>query len=268
MEFEAMVNAHYGNDEIFERVVAALANAGIDPAHPTIEELAPIDHFHGGGLNASKILAEKTEIRSGMHVLDAGCGVGGPARFLASAYGCTVVGVDLSERFIAAARRLNELLGLANQVEFRVANVADTGLSGGTFDVAWSQNVFMNVEDKEAAFREILRVLKPGGTFLLQVTTGQPGGWNYPVPWASGPDMDFVSPAPDVRRDVLEAGFEIVDWDESALAPSAGGQQVTPGINPAAIMDLADFDAARANSDAANKSGHNHRVIAVLKKQS
>lgn len=199
-------------------------------------------------------------------MLDAGCGVGGPARFLASSYACSVVGVDLSERFIAAAKRLNELLGLTGQVEFRVANVADTGLPEGAFDVVWSQNVFMNVEDKKAAFTEILRVLKPGGTFLLQVSTGQPGGWKYPVPWASGPEMDFVSPATDVRRDALEAGFEVVDWTESQLAPSQAGQQITPGINPAAIMDLADFAAARANSDAANKSGHTRRVIAVLRK--
>jgi cyclopropane fatty-acyl-phospholipid synthase-like methyltransferase len=50
-------------------------------------------------------------------LLDIGCGIGGPARWIAAKYGCRVTGVDLTAEFCAAARELNNLTGLADRVE-------------------------------------------------------------------------------------------------------------------------------------------------------
>ena len=99
----SQINTHYVNDGIYQRILAALREAGIDPVAATVADLAPIDQFHTGGLPATRSLAERLEINPRTKVLDAGCGIGGGARFLADAYGCAVVGPDLAEEFIEAA---------------------------------------------------------------------------------------------------------------------------------------------------------------------
>jgi hypothetical protein len=48
MDFNPQITAHYGHDDIYSRILAALREAGIDPAAVTIENLAPVDQFHTG----------------------------------------------------------------------------------------------------------------------------------------------------------------------------------------------------------------------------
>ena len=79
--------------------------------------LAPIDHFHGKGVIATEELAAALQPKPSDHILDIGCGIGGPARWIAAKYGCRVTGVDLTAEFCAAARELNSLTGLADRVE-------------------------------------------------------------------------------------------------------------------------------------------------------
>ena len=76
--------------------------------------------------------------------------------------------MDLADDFIAATGPINELLGLADLVQCQVGDVTDTGLPDHSFDLVWSQNVLMNVEDKAAALGEAYRLLAPGGSFVLQ----------------------------------------------------------------------------------------------------
>jgi cyclopropane fatty-acyl-phospholipid synthase-like methyltransferase len=64
------------------------------------------------GLEATDRLARFAGIESGTNILDAGSGLGGPSRYLASTYGCRVVGVDLSPSFVAVAQLLAQRTGL------------------------------------------------------------------------------------------------------------------------------------------------------------
>jgi hypothetical protein len=90
-EYEAGVNQHYGRPALSEIILNGLQAAGQDPANPTPEDLAPVDQFHIRGLEATLELARLAEIRADDVVLDIGGGLGGPARALASQFGCSVL---------------------------------------------------------------------------------------------------------------------------------------------------------------------------------
>ena len=110
------VRDHYGTTSLVRRIDEALHHAGLADGIIGWADLAPLDQFHVRGLGATRELAEALGIDAGAHVFDVGCGLGGPARFLAATYGCYVTGIDLSQPFIEAARTLTERCGLAGSV--------------------------------------------------------------------------------------------------------------------------------------------------------
>lgn len=156
------INRHYGGTDISARILAALQEAGRDVNALTRDDLAAIDEFHSGGREATRRLAQLTGLSKGMHVLDVGSGVGGPARTLAAEFGCKVTGLDLTEEFCRAATMLTERLGLGDRVTFRYGNALDMPFDNGIFDVVWTQNTLMNIENKRRLFKEVYRVLRRG----------------------------------------------------------------------------------------------------------
>src|SRR5262249_16351393 len=90
-------------DVILPALPAALKAAGKDIEHLTPDDLAPVDEFHSGGRNATVRLAQLAGIDGSQRVLDVGCGIGGPSRYLASKFGCRVTGLDLTQEFVALA---------------------------------------------------------------------------------------------------------------------------------------------------------------------
>jgi 2-polyprenyl-3-methyl-5-hydroxy-6-metoxy-1,4-benzoquinol methylase len=115
------VGEHYGRRDLASAILIAL-RAGKDPAALTIEDLAPIDQLHARGSEATLELARLAGITAGMRVLDVGGGLGGPARTLASAFGCSVEVLDLTEEFCRAGEMLTARTGLADLVCFRQGN--------------------------------------------------------------------------------------------------------------------------------------------------
>ena len=158
---------------------------GCDPGRPTFEALAPYDHFHGRGLEATEDMANRLHVSGTDHVLDVGSGIGGPARYMARRFGCRVSGIDLTAEFCDVARHLTARLGLAERVSFEQGDALGMPFSDAAFDGAFSMNVSMNIADKRALYREIHRVLKPGARLgLLEVVQGRGGEPDYPTPWA------------------------------------------------------------------------------------
>ena len=97
----AGLDAHYSARDIEARILAAVRAAGLNPEQRlSPEELGALDHFHTGGLRASRELLELAQIRAEDRVLDIGAGLAGPARLLASALGCRVDCVETVARLL------------------------------------------------------------------------------------------------------------------------------------------------------------------------
>ncbi len=209
-EIEGAVAAHYAQGDLESALLAEMAKAGFDPHELTAADLAPMDEFHIGGLEASKALARHLPEGPGCRLLDIGCGIGGPARFFAEALDCEVVGIDLTPDFIAVAEGLTRRVGLGDHVSFHVASALDLPFHDAAFDCATLLHVGMNIADKQALFAEAARVLQPGATFAVyDVMRLAPGDLNWPLPWSSVPETSFVGTQADYRQALEAAGFEI-----------------------------------------------------------
>jgi arsenite methyltransferase len=126
---------------------------------------------HLGGLGATEKLVELCHIDEGTYVLDVGCGAGATPCFLARKVGCRVVGVDISERMIERSRERARREGVADRVEFRVADALDLPFEDDLFDAVITESVTAFPEDKQGAVNEYARVAKPGGYVGLNEST-------------------------------------------------------------------------------------------------
>jgi ubiquinone/menaquinone biosynthesis C-methylase UbiE len=210
MDIEAAVARHYTQGSLAKTLLSALEAGGKDPDKLTIDDLSGIDEFHLGWSAATEELAEDLGFTPAMHVVEIGSGIGGPARHLAHALGCTVTGVDLTPEFVEVADMLTRRCHLAGRVSFLQANALAMPFGAGRFDGAVMLHVGMNIADKPALFKEVRRVLKPGARFgVYDIMHMAKGGLPYPMPWAMTPDTSFVEAPDHYRQALAKAGFTI-----------------------------------------------------------
>jgi len=118
-------------------------------------------------LNTNKFLAEQADIKPGERVLDAGCGVGGSAFWLAKNRGVHVTGITLSERQLAKAKELAAKLGLEKQTEFSLQDYTKTDFPDGSFDIVWAIESVCYAVEKPDFLCEAYRLLKYGGRLVV-----------------------------------------------------------------------------------------------------
>ena len=227
------VEAHYAVGDIEKRILTAIRGAGMDPEQRLAPaDLAALDHFHTGGIGASRELLELAQIRDGHRVLDIGAGLAGPARLLASTLDCRVDCVELSADYCAGALLLNRLTGLDARIDLHNCSALDLPFPDGSFDAAWMQNVGMNIADKARLYAEVHRVLRPSGRFAFQeIIAGEVATSYFPLPWATDPADSSLVPAEELLSLLGAAGFVVElfeDTSETHLratpAPAAPGQ--------------------------------------------
>lgn len=273
-EYDEIVKKHWSQTDLGDRILTALQNAGKDIDALTMEDISLIDQFHGGGLAATRELAQLASPREGMHVLDVGSGIGGPARTLAAEYGCYVTGLDLTEEFCVVAEMLTARLGLSDKVTFNRGSALDIPFEDETFDAVWMQNVSMNIEDKPKLYNEIRRVLRKGGLMAIQdAMAGPVSPIHFPVMWADDPSISFLISPEELRQMLRELGFKELAWndvtqlaiDTNRRRMNAPGADDTPttGVN---LLVSRNFQMKTANGVRNYEEGRCVAITAVFER--
>jgi arsenite methyltransferase len=179
----------------------------------SVEELSSIPAEANMGLSCGNPTAY-ANLRRGEVVVDLGCG-GGLDIFLASPKvgpEGRAIGIDMTPEMIERARRNAEKSGVTN-VEFHLSTIDKLPLESGSVDCVISNCVINLAPDKQAVFREIVRVLKPGGRLAVSDIALKK---ELPVEVSSDllAYVGCVAGAvliDDYKRGLLEAGFEHVE---------------------------------------------------------
>ncbi len=168
------------------------------------------------------------QVQQASRILDAGCGVGGSARYLAKRFGATALGLTLSPVQAEQARQYTQRADLQHSVHFQVRDMMTLGTDDGSFDLVWSMESAEHILDKQLLFNLFYERLAPGGKFLMATWCHRPT-----PPSLSGNEQGLLEkiyrlyhlPPMVARTQLVEyataAGFtavKSVDWSRS-VAP-------------------------------------------------
>jgi len=134
------------------------------------------ESYHPGGLALTRRLASAMRLRAGQHVVDVASGPGTTARLLATEYGTTVDGVELSEAAVQRAGAAAAEAGVSGRVRFYRGDAERLPLPDGIADAVVCECAFCTFPGKAAAAAEFARVLRPGGRLSITDVTVAGGG--------------------------------------------------------------------------------------------
>jgi cyclopropane fatty-acyl-phospholipid synthase-like methyltransferase len=142
-----------------------------------------------------------TELRVGPGdtLLDLGCGRGGAGLWVAPATGANLIGIDIAESALVAARA--RAVAMGSPATFRRGEFEATGLDDGSTDAIMSVDALLFTPSKAAAFGEFRRIIRSGGRLVLT-------SWDYHrQPIGRPPQVSDHRPLAEA------AGFDVVAYD-------------------------------------------------------
>ncbi|WP_238846456.1 class I SAM-dependent methyltransferase [Nocardia terpenica] len=147
----------------------------------------------------------------GQHLLDIGCGTGGPAIALARGSGGSVTGITVSHSQVTQAAERARAAGMSDRVDFRYGDVNSLEFADESFDAAMAIDSFAHLLDQRRAFGEVSRVLRPGARFMLSQFTQRGAApreliASFTEIWCTPPPLQFT----DAVSLPLATGFEVL----------------------------------------------------------
>ncbi len=201
-----------------ERIDNELAELGIgDDEALTPAQLFPFDQYHYHGTDAVHAAAHLLGLGPASHVLDVGSGLGGPARYLASAIGCHVTALELQSDLHATATRLTARCGLGQHITHVCGDALTAAFPDATFDAVVSWLALLHIPERPRLLARLARMLRRGGQCyiedLCQCAPFAPSDLPHVRHTIFGVTLTSIA---DYVRDLHEAGFtEITATDLS-----------------------------------------------------
>jgi phosphoethanolamine N-methyltransferase len=117
-----------------------------------------------GGPDSTRVIFDENPIQKGSKVLDVGCGIGGPAKFLFDNFEAEVLGVDLASNCVSIANKRYESIP---QLQFMVADAVTYPFLENSFDLVYSRDVILHIASKDILFEHLFRATKSGGKLIM-----------------------------------------------------------------------------------------------------
>jgi len=199
--------------------------AGYDLVHAAVEQSPTFDriwregalgadfpdgfeHISFADLDELRAVVAALRLDAGSALVDLACGLGGPGLWVARETGAALTGIDVSMSAVEGSRRRAERLGLADRARFATGTFAATGLDDGAFDGAMSFDALQYAPDKQAAFDEAARILRPGGRIAFACFELNPER-------VAGLPVLSADPVADYAPLLERAGFDVSAYDET-----------------------------------------------------
>jgi ubiquinone/menaquinone biosynthesis C-methylase UbiE len=161
------------------------------------------DPFSYLSLTELRRFARELGVGSGQTLVDAGCGRGGPGLWVAAVTGAQLVGIDVDDAALAAARQRADQVGMASRATFHHASFDNTGLPSNYAHAVMSIDALLFAPSKRAATAELARILIPGGRLVAT-------SWDYHTQPAGRPAQ-----VADHRPLLDQAGFDVTGYEET-----------------------------------------------------
>jgi tocopherol O-methyltransferase len=246
---ERLASLFMSPDEVKRRVVRYYAATTEQSLLPNWGGTSLGFHFGLGDENTASLadsiadtnryLAERATVGANTRVLDAGCGVGGSAIWLARERGASVVGITLVERQVELARAFAREQGVEALASFEVLDMTATGYPGQSFDVVWNVESMCHVPDLDSYLAHVAELLADDGRFAcIDLCTG-------------------VEPDPEVERTVCDG------WAMTALRVPG---DIAAALDRLGFEDIEVVDlTARAERSAQALEGMASRSLLALR---
>ncbi|KAG9230344.1 sterol 24-C-methyltransferase [Amylocarpus encephaloides] len=171
-------------------------------------------------------LASRIGLAEGMKVLDVGCGVGGPAREIASFADCHITGLNINDYQIQRANRAAGLSGMADQLKFVKGDFMQLPFPDHSFDAVYAIEATVHAPSLEGVYSEIFRVLKPGGTFGVYewlmtdaYDPTNPSHRTIRLDIEQGDGIANMVSIKDAHKAIAVAGFDLKHAEDLATRP-------------------------------------------------
>ena len=181
----------------------------------------------GGGFKSSQwrhqqFLAHVLDLKPNMHILDIGCGIGGPMANLARYYGAQIDGINNNAYQIQRAKKHTR--DVENLCHFIVADFMQIPQGDNHYDGAISIEAMTHAPDRTAAYSEVLRVMRPGTSFACYewcltdlFDSSNEEHMKIKEGIMTGSGLPNIATTTEVRDAIQAAGFELVEARDLAI---------------------------------------------------